>query len=91
MPGFINAYVHAPLGLLILAFHWVWTWPQAAVTLIGCGLTLKGLINFTMPSLAARTLTHVSEDRLGGFRVAGVVALAFGLWVGWLSLGSPRP
>ena len=39
--GLINAYVHMPLGLLILAFHPVWSGPGLPVTLIGCGLTLN--------------------------------------------------
>ena len=90
VPGFLNAYVHAPLGVMILAFHWVWSWPQAIVTLVGCGLTLKGLIHFTFPALSVRTMAHVTDESAWKFRLAGFAALAFGLWVGWLSLGSPR-
>ena len=74
------------LGVLIVAFHWVWTWPQAVVTVIGCGLTLKAALHFIFPALAMRSLAHVSEDRLGGLRAAGAVALALGLWIGWISL-----
>ena len=90
VPGFLNAYVHGPTGVLIVAFHWVWSWPQLVVTLIGCGLTLKALLNFTVPSLAARSLAHVSEERTAGFRAFGLLALAGGLWIGWISLGAPR-
>lgn len=91
VPGFLNAYVHAPLGLLIVAFHWVWTWPQAVVTLMGCGLALKGLIYFTFPALSERTMAQVSEEGAWKFRAAGFVALALGLWVGWFSFGAPSP
>ena len=91
VPGFLNAYVHGPLGFLIIAFHWVWTWPQAVVTVIGCGLALKAALHFTFPALSLRTMAHVSEDRPGGFRIAGAFALALGLWIGWISLGSARP
>ena len=86
VPGFINAWIHSPLGLLIVAFHWVWTWPEIVVTLIGCGLTLKAALHFTFPALTLRSMAHVSEDKAGGFRIAGVVALALGLFVGWISL-----
>jgi uncharacterized protein YjeT (DUF2065 family) len=86
VPGFLNAYVHAPLGLLIVAFHWVWTWPQAVVTLVGCALTLKGLLYFTWPRLAERSMARVTEERAHHFRIAGVIALILGLWVGWISL-----
>src|ERR1044071_8859014 len=61
--GFFYAYVHFSLGLLIVAFHWVWRWPELLVTLIGCGLTLKGSLYFLWPSLALRSMAHVSEDR----------------------------
>jgi hypothetical protein len=30
--GFINAFIHMPLGLLILSFHQVWRWPGLLVT-----------------------------------------------------------
>ncbi len=86
VPGFINAWIHGPLGLLIVAFHWVWTWPQAVVTVIGCALTLKAALHFTFPSLTLRSMAHVSEDRPGGFRIAGLVSVAIGLWAGWISL-----
>jgi uncharacterized protein YjeT (DUF2065 family) len=88
-PGFVIAWIHGPPGFLIVAFHWVWTWPQAVVTLIGCGLTLKAALHFTFPALAMRSLAHVSEDRPGRFRAAGLAALALGLWIGWLSLAPP--
>ena len=87
--GFLNAYVHIPLGLLIVAFHWVWTWPGIVVTLIGCGLTLKGTLHFLWPKLALRSLAHVSEASAWKFRVAGVPAVALGLFIGWISLGLP--
>lgn len=84
--GLLNAYLHIPLGLLILAFHWVWRWPELVVTLIGCGLTLKGLLYFLWPSLALRSMAHVSEETAWRFRIAGTGALAIGLVSWWVSL-----
>jgi uncharacterized protein YjeT (DUF2065 family) len=85
VPGFLNGYVHIPLGLLILAFHPVWEGPGLIVTLIGCALTLKGMLCFIWPDLALRSLAHVSEERAWQFRIAGVAALALGLICGWIA------
>lgn len=87
--GFLNAYVHIPLGLLILAFHPVWSGPGLLVTLIGCALTLKGTLYFLWPSLALRSMAHLREDNAWRFRVAGVPAVLLGLIVGWIALGRP--
>jgi uncharacterized protein YjeT (DUF2065 family) len=84
--GFLNAYVNIPLGLLIVAFHWVWSWPGLLVTLIGCGLTLKGTLYFMWPSLARRSMAHISEESAWKFQIAGIAALALGLLIGWISL-----
>lgn len=86
MAGFLNAWIHIPLGLLIVAFHWVWSWPGVLVTLIGCGLTLKGTLYFLWPALALKSMAHVSEEKAWRFRVAGVAGLALGLVSLWVSL-----
>lgn len=87
--GFLNAYVHIPLGLLIVAFHPVWSGPGLLVTLIGWALTLKGLLYFLWPALALRSMSHISEEQAGRFRIAGVAALLLGLVIGWIALGRP--
>ena len=87
--GFLNGFVHIPLGLLILAFHPVWSGAGLIVTLIGYALTLKGIVYFLWPSLALRSLAHVSEASAWKFRAAGVPAVALGLVIGWISSGPP--
>lgn len=87
--GFLNAYVHIPLGLLIVAFHPVWSGPGLLVTLVGYALTLKGSLYFLWPALALRSLARVSEESAWKFRVAGIAALALGLIIGWIALGRP--
>ena len=87
--GLLNAYLHMPLGLLILAFHPVWRGPGLLVTLIGCGLALKGTLHFLWPRLSLRALAHVREENAWGFQVAGAVGVALGLAVGWIALGQP--
>ncbi|MEI9849687.1 MAG: hypothetical protein WDN24_01200 [Sphingomonas sp.] len=84
--GLLNAWVHIPLGLLIVAFHPVWSGRGLIVTLIGCALTLKGTLNFLWPRLALRSMAHVDEERAGRFRIAGVAGLLLGglcAWVAW--------
>ena len=89
VPGFLNAFVHIPLGLLIVAFHPVWSGPGLLITLIGCGLAVKGTVYFLWPGLAARTMAHVSEATAGRFRIAGFFGLALGLICGWIAFGLP--
>lgn len=84
--GFLNAYVHIPLGLVIVAFHWVWTWPEITVTLIGCALSLKGTLYFIWPGLAQRSMARLGEDQAWRFQIAGFLAVLLGLWVGWIAL-----
>ncbi|HEX8231819.1 MAG TPA: hypothetical protein VF559_00540 [Caulobacteraceae bacterium] len=84
--GLLNAYVHAPLGLLIVAFHNVWTWPEAVFTLIGWSLTLKGAIYFCWPQLALRSLADLSEAKAWRFRLAGAVAVTGSMGLAWIAL-----
>ena len=83
--GLLNAYVHGPIGLLIVAFHNLWSWPEVIVTLIGWSLTLKAAVYFCWPQLALRTLDHLSPDKAWKFRIAGVVAIAIAGVIGWIA------
>jgi len=87
--GFLNAWVHIPLGLLIVAFHPVWEGPGLIVTLIGYALTLKGALYFLWPALALGSMAHVSEESAWKFRAAGVAAVALAAIIGWIAFGSP--
>lgn len=89
VPGFFNAYLHIPLGLLIVAFHPVWSGPGLLVTLTGWALVVKGTLYFLWPQLALRSMAHVSEERAGQFRIAGIAGLGLGLAAGWVSFGAP--
>lgn len=85
--GLLNAYLHFPIGIMILAFHWVWSMPGLIVTLIGCALSFKGLLYLMWPGLAVRSLAHVSEARAGSFRIAGVFSLLLAALCGWVAAG----
>ena len=85
--GLYIAAIHLPLGLMIAAFHWVWSWPGIVVTLIGWALVAKGMAHLTMPSLARRSLGLIDgaqgERRL---RLAGLLMLPAALAIGWIAL-----
>ena len=76
--AFINAFVHLPLGALIVSFHNVWTGLPIVLTLVGWGLILKAVICFVFPRIALRSLNRVSLERSWEFRVAGVFSIALG-------------
>ncbi len=84
--GLLNAYVHIPLGLLIVALHPVWSGAEVLVTLIGWSLTIKGTLYFLWPQLATFSLARVTEDKAWHFQVAGAFAVALGMAAGWVAL-----
>lgn len=73
--AFINAFIHFPLGALIVAFHNVWHGIPMVLTLIGYGLLLKGFINFVFPKIGLKTLERVSAKNAWGFVVAGFFSI----------------
>ena len=89
--GLINAAIHLPLGLMIAAFHSVWSWPGVVVTLLGWALVLKGAVHLVFPSLAQRTLDLVAgEEGARRLRLGGIAFLPLALAVGWIALGGLR-
>ena len=82
--SFINAYVHFPLGAFIVAFHSIWHGlPGTIVTFIGWALMIKGTIYFLFPRFGLRMLGVVSMERAWQFVVAGVISVAFAVWILW--------
>lgn len=73
--SFINAFIHFPLGALIVAFHPVWQGLPMILTLIGYGLAIKSLIYFAFPGYGRRMLARVSLERSWEFVIAGVLHL----------------
>ena len=73
--SFINAFVHFPLGAVIVAFHNVWHGIPVVVTLIGWGLVIKGTIYFVFPRFGVRMLGTVSMERSWQFVVAGIFSV----------------
>lgn len=88
LAGFAVAAIHLPLGLLIAAFHDVWTWPGVAVTLIGWALVAKGTVYLVRPALAQRTLRLPGEGASAerSYRLAGLAMLPVAVFLGWVAL-----
>ncbi|HVF87899.1 MAG TPA: hypothetical protein VM866_09925 [Pyrinomonadaceae bacterium] len=76
--SFINAFIHFPIGALVVAFHNVWEGIPLILTLMGYGWVLKGLIYFVAPSRGVKSMSRVSLERVGKFTAAGVVLVAIG-------------
>jgi len=79
--AFINAFIHFPLGALIVAFHNVWRGAPLVLTLIGYSLVLKGLIYFVFPRRGLTSLSRVSLDRSWEFVVAGAFSIALSVFL----------
>src|SRR5262245_8911575 len=56
--AFINAFIHFPLGALIVAFHNVWHGWSMIFTFIGYGLVFKSLVYFVFPKRALKSLSR---------------------------------
>ena len=79
--SFINAYLHFPLGALIVAFHNVWRGAPLVLTLIGYSLLVKSLIYFVFPRRGLKSLSRVSLDRSWEFVVAGAFSIALSIFL----------
>jgi hypothetical protein len=87
LAGLGIAAIHAPLGVLILAFHPVWSWPGVVVTALGYALAAKSLLYLLVPRLAQRTIPGDPEAHAWRYRAAGLLMLPFATWIGFLALG----
>jgi len=76
---FITAFIHLPLGVLIVGFHNVWTGIPCILTVMGWCWVLKSFLYFVFPSVGLRGLALVSVEHAGRFRIAGVFLLVLGL------------
>lgn len=75
---FVNAFLHFPMGALIVSFHNVWHGIPTVLTLMGYAWVLKGLIHFVFPKRGLKTMERVSLERSKEFVAAGVVLVGVG-------------
>ena len=76
--SFINAFIHFPVGVIIVAFHNVWQGIPMILTIIGYGWVLKGFIYFVFPKYGLKTMSRVSLERSWEFVVGGFFLLGLG-------------
>lgn len=76
--SFIVAFIHFPLGALIVAFHNVWQGIPLILTLLGYGWILKGFIYFVFPKLGLKTMSRVAPEKSWEFIAGGFVLLGLG-------------
>jgi hypothetical protein len=76
--SFINAFIHFPLGVLVIAFHNVWQGIPIILTIMGYGWVLKGFIYFVFPSYGLKSLSRVSLEKSWEFIIAGVALISIG-------------
>ena len=76
--SFINAWIHFPLGALIVGFHNVWHGIPAILTFMGYALVLKGFIYFVFPKYGLKVLQQVRVERAWHFAAGGVGLTALG-------------
>lgn len=87
-PGLGTAAIHLPLGLLLVAFHNVWSWPAVVFTLIGWALLVKGSLHLLFPTIARRSLKMPGEgiDAERRYRMAGALMTPLAavlMWLAW--------
>lgn len=78
MGSFINAFIHFPLGALIVGFHNVWQGIPMILTFMGYGWVLKSFIYFVFPKRGLKTMARVSLERSWEFIAGGVILVGIG-------------
>ena len=88
LAGLATAAIHLPLGLVIVAFHNVWSAPGIWVTLIGWALLVKGTLHLLFPQVAQRSLSLPGEGKaaIGRYRLFGALMLPLPLFILWIAL-----
>jgi uncharacterized membrane protein len=85
-PGvFVEGFLTLNFGVLIVAFHNVWSGPGVVLTLVGWAQVLKGSVRFLAPTAIIGVYDKVVPERAWQFRVAGGAAILLGAFFMWLS------
>ena len=73
--AFVDGFLNLPLAGVIIGFHNIWSGIPLALTLVGWGLLVKGLIRFCAPKQALTMMARVAVERSWEFQVAGAALL----------------
>lgn len=74
---FLTAFIHLPIGALIVGFHNVWHGPPLILTLLGWGWCVKSLLYFVYPKHGLRMLKHITLENSWQFIVPGVLMAGY--------------
>ena len=86
-PGmFADGFVLLNFGVLVVAFHNVWTWPAVVLTVVGWAQVAKAVLRFVTPSFSLLVYEKVAPKTAGKFRAAGVLSIALGAFFIWLAV-----
>ncbi|HEY2826076.1 MAG TPA: hypothetical protein VGJ04_00630 [Pirellulales bacterium] len=73
-PGaFANGFLSLVTGAIIVAGHWVWSWPELVITLLGCAMLVKSAICFLLPQKGVESMSRGLSPH--GYPVAGAVLI----------------
>jgi hypothetical protein len=81
--AFVDGFLNLAVGVVIVAFHNVWSGIPVVVTIVGWGLLIKGVIRFFVPTQGLRMMARVSIARAWEFQVAGVLLVILAGVVGY--------
>jgi hypothetical protein len=79
----INAFIHFPVGALIVSMHNVWHGIPMVLTILGWGWVIKGFLYFCFPKYMIRGLSLVSPERANRFVIAGAVLVSLAGLIGY--------
>lgn len=73
-------------AMTIVAFHWVWSGPELALSLYGVLLSVKIAIGLLFPSVGLKSLAMAEQKGVAPLRVAGVLLVGLSAVCFWALL-----
>lgn len=77
--GFVNGFLSLGLGVVIVAFHPVWTGIPLVLTVIGWMQVLKAFLIFVVPGYAEKSLQQAPIENPASFVAAGIFLIVIGM------------
>ncbi|MCP3915900.1 MAG: hypothetical protein GY711_10130 [bacterium] len=77
---FANAFLTFVPGVIIVAFHRVWSGLDVVFTVLGCLYVVKGAIYFWLPEVGLRSMARATAETSRGFVWAGLAMTAVGVF-----------
>ncbi len=81
-----EGFLYLNFGALIVAFHNVWTFPEAVLTLIGWVHVTKALVRFMAPAAVLRVYARMGVERAWQIQIAGGLFLVLSAFFMFLAM-----